>query len=225
MEKSFWLQRWEEGKTAFHQDRVHPDLQAHRERLLGTQRQRVFVPLCGKSRDVAWLAAQGHTVVGAELSSRAVRALFEDAGLEPTVTRDGEAERWQSGDLTVFCGDLFSLTDAQLGRFDRVWDRAALVALPPEMRVRYTARIREVLTDDGAILLNSFRYDLPGGPPHSVPERELFQHYGGAFSMELLGAVDALESMPRFKEAGATELIVMTWWLKRKASVAHPAAP
>ena len=225
MKKEFWLQRWEEGQIGFHQDAVHPDLLAHQARLLGGSRKRVFVPLCGKSRDLAWLAAQGHEVVGAELSAVAVRQLFEEAGLEATVTAEGGAERWQSGSLTVFCGDLFALTDAQLGRFDRIWDRAALVALPEDMRGGYTERLRSLLTDDGAILLNCFRYGLPGGPPHSISEHEVFRRYGDGFSLELLRATDGIEQAGRFKEAGATEFVIMTWWLQRRAPRAHAAAP
>jgi thiopurine S-methyltransferase len=218
MDRDFWQTLWQSGDTKFHQNAVHSDLIAHRDRFLGPQRRRILVPLCGKTRDLAWLSRQdeGHEVVGAEFSPLAAEQMFGEAGLTPTVTDDGAAQRWESGDLTVFVGDFFELTDAQLGRFDRIWDRAALVALPPAMRERYATRLLELLEDDGAMLLNCFRYDLDrDGPPHSIPELEVFRHYGSAGRLELLGAVDALTPTSPWREAGATEFVVKTWWLQR----------
>ena len=211
MKHDFWLDAWKANKTGFHQDHVHPDLHTHSARFFGDQPQRILVPLCGKSLDLAWMAGQGHEVVGAELSPLATGQLFEQAGLVPEVHDEGSVQRWQSGRLTVFVGDFFALTDAQLGRFSRVWDRAALVALPPDLRPRYTQRLRTLVAEDGAIMINCLRHDLEHGPPHSVPEHEVFRNYGGG-QLSLLGSSDQLAQNGRFREAGATEFVVSTWW-------------
>ena len=55
MDRDFWLSTWHEGKIGFHLGTVNPQLLAHHQVLRGT---RVFVPLCGKSLDLAWLAAR-----------------------------------------------------------------------------------------------------------------------------------------------------------------------
>lgn len=49
----------------------------------------VFVPLCGKSLDIGYLASLGYRVVGVELSELAVEQLFRSLGITPQVTREG----------------------------------------------------------------------------------------------------------------------------------------
>jgi thiopurine S-methyltransferase len=216
MQPDFWHARWRSGQTGFHQDTVNRDLKAHAEALLGGGQQRVLVPLCGKSRDLDWIAARGHRVVGTELSPLAARQLFEDAGRQPTVTDDGPIQRWQHDNLTVLVGDMLTLTDDQLGRFDRVWDRAALIALPVSMRQTYSARLLAALRDDGAILLSTLRHDRSrSGPPHSVTDQEVADLYGAAATLERLSTRNVLEEEPRWKQAGATELVVTSWWIQR----------
>ena len=72
----------------FHQARVHPLLRKHKMLLLGAgvtcppePSRRVFVPLCGASPDMLWLAACGHRVFGVELSGSAARGFFDEKGL------------------------------------------------------------------------------------------------------------------------------------------------
>ena len=78
MDPAFWHSRWQEGRIGFHQDRPTPLLVEHWTSLGLAQGSRVFVPLCGKSLDMAWLASQGHRVLGVELSAMAVRAFYEE---------------------------------------------------------------------------------------------------------------------------------------------------
>ena len=81
MEPEFWQQRWHEGRIGFHQDRVDAAAASntgHRSAL--PQGSRVFVPLAGKSLDMPWLAAQGHRVLGVELSRIAVEQFFDEHG-------------------------------------------------------------------------------------------------------------------------------------------------
>ena len=51
-----WESRWREGRIGFHKTEVQPMLVRHAEVLLTGNPQRVFVPLCGKSVDLPWLA-------------------------------------------------------------------------------------------------------------------------------------------------------------------------
>jgi len=202
MDPEFWHARWREGKIGFHQDQVHADLLAHADRV--TDGVAVLVPLCGKSVDLPWLAARLPTV-GVELSEIAVAQLFEELGVEPTIDDLGPIRRYRSGDLTVLQGDLFDVMPAHLpAGLDRVWDRAALVALDPPRRRRYAAYLRAVIPS-GRLLLNSFTYDpsVMEGPPHSVSSDEIRTLYAGA-RIALIDERDELTE--RFRDLGHS------WW-------------
>lgn len=188
MDHDFWLQAWGEERTRFHQGNVHGDLIASEASFLGGGPHRVLVPLCGRTLDLAWLAERGHEVVGIELSPIAARLLFEDLGVEPEVSKLGPFEARRRGRLTLLLGDFFAATPEGVGLFDRVWDRAALVAMDPDRRGPYTEIIASLLRPGGLLLQNSFSYDQARmeGPPFSVPPDELAERYPG-WTREQLG--------------------------------------
>lgn len=203
MDREFWLTRWSEGKIGFNQPKPHEMLVAH-EGLLGAG-SRVLVPLCGKSVDMTFLAAHGHDVVGIELAEQAVRAFFEEHGLTPTVTEGERCVRYAAGPVTVLCGDVFALTREDIGEVGALYDRAALVALPEEMRRRYAARLREWMPSGGAGLLVTFDYpqEKMEGPPFAVSEREMRELFDGA-TIELLATQPM--NQERLAAAGATAI-------------------
>ena len=129
MHQDFWHERWRTGQIGFHQSSVHPFLARWWPRLEPPAGARVYVPLCGKSLDMVWLAERGHRVVGSELSEVAIRDFFADRGLEPAFTRDGEFTHYESGPYEIIAGDALALTPGVLGHVDAAYDRAALVAL------------------------------------------------------------------------------------------------
>ena len=145
MKADFWHERWESGRTGFHQDETNRYLVQHWNRLQVNADAKVFVPLCGKSRDMLWLRDQGHDVVGAELSSIAVRDFFKEHDLEVSQSAQGDFERWDSEGVTLLCGDVFKLRAGDLEGVGAVYDRAALIALPPEMRRDYVKHLGEIL--------------------------------------------------------------------------------
>jgi thiopurine S-methyltransferase len=187
MEHDFWHARWEAGQTGFHQREVNGALQRHGAAAGIVPGARVFLPLCGKTRDIGWLLAQGAKVAGAELSPIAVRDLFADLGVAAEVTALGAVERWAGPGVEVFVGDIMAVTAEMLGPVDAVFDRAALVALPGEMRGDYAA---QVTTIAGGVpqLLITFDYDqsLIAGPPFSVGEEEVRRLYGGSYAVTCL---------------------------------------
>jgi thiopurine S-methyltransferase len=90
--------------------------------------------------------------------------------------------RYRAGQVTVLQGDVYALTPELAGTFDRIWDRAALVALPPEMRQAYVPVLRSLAHPGARVLQNAFTYD-PGqyqGPPFSVSGSEVATLYSGA---------------------------------------------
>ena len=88
MTPDFWIERWQKGETGFHQEAGNDLLPKHWPSLALAPRSTVFVPLCGKSFDMVWLAAQGHRVVGVELSPLAVDDFFREQEIESRFAND-----------------------------------------------------------------------------------------------------------------------------------------
>ncbi|MEN3793748.1 thiopurine S-methyltransferase [Fulvimarina sp. MAC3] len=187
MEADFWHERWDKGETAFHEGRPNRLLTKHVEALRLGEGARVFLPLCGKTIDIHWLLDRGFHLVGIDLSAVAIGQLFADLGIEPTIGQDGELTRYSAPKIEIFVGDVFALTAEQLGPVDAIYDRAALVALPAEMRSRYAAHLADITGATRQLLL-SFDYDqrLFDGPPFSVDAAEIERCYGARYQTELL---------------------------------------
>jgi thiopurine S-methyltransferase len=189
MDPSFWHERWRHDETAWHAPDVNPHLVAHLDALDLAPGSRLFLPLCGKTLDIGWLLAQGFRVAGAELSALAVQQLFGELDLEPQTTEFGTVTQWAAPDLDVFVGDVFDVTRAMLGSVDATYDRAALVALPPQMRARYAPHLVEI-TGGAPQLLITFEYDqaIMDGPPFAVPADEVQALYGERYAIERVAA-------------------------------------
>lgn len=218
MEQGFWNERWAQGQIGFHKPAPHDLLVTHHDRLKG--RQRVYVPLCGKSVDLVWLRDHGHDVVGCEFVGSAVAAFFAEQVPEatPTSTRVNELVLHETRGLRIVQGDAFAVDSfATGGRVDAVWDRAALVAIDPKDRPRYVEALLRVLVPGGVILLVTFTYDqskLPG-PPWSVPDDEVHALFGASCSVEKLAARNE-QPGPKFVEAGATSLVESVFLLTKR---------
>lgn len=204
MDASFWHERWQRREIGFHQAKPHPALLRWWSQLGIAPGARVFVPLAGKSLDLVWLARHGHPVVGIELSPLAVAQFREENGEVPGV------------DLRA--GDLFELTAPSLGAIDAVFDRGALVALPPPMRSRYAAQLGALSRPGTVTLLVAMEYDQRqmNGPPHSVPESEVRELYGRTHAIEVLGRDEQLEDFPRFAQRGVTAMAEVCYRLERR---------
>ncbi|MCV2886619.1 thiopurine S-methyltransferase [Aestuariibacter sp. AA17] len=186
MEKAFWMERWETNRIAFHEGEVNAYLAAHFSGLQLAEGSTVFVPLCGKTVDMAWLRSRGIKVVGAELSERAVQDFFHELGISPSVSNSSTHRVYQADGITLYVGDIFELDAEQIGHVDAVYDRAALVALPFEMRERYAKHLLAI-TNHAKQFVVLYQYDenLMQGPPFSVPNEELKDWYGPHYQFEL----------------------------------------
>ena len=185
MDPNFWHKRWEKNEIGFHQSVVNVLLSDHFSGLSLPQTSRVFVPLCGKTRDIAWLLSQGHRVVGVELSKLAVEELFVDLGVAPKISVQGELLRYSAPGLEIFVGNIFELSGDLLGRVDAIYDRAALVAFPAEMRGRYGAHVAAI-TQLAPQFLICFEYDqaVMNGPPFSIDRQKVHDVYGAHYQIE-----------------------------------------
>ena len=191
MEHDFWHRRWQENEIGFHESDVNPALKEHFTELNLKKGDAIFVPLCGKSRDVGWLLDRGLTVTGAELSDVAVKQLFDDLALTPDIRQVGKLQRYSTGNLTIFQGDIFDLSHDVLGHIDAVYDRAALVALPEQMRQRYAAHLL-TLTGCAKQLLICLEYDQArmDGPPFSVMANDVRDYYQAFYTVKHLARTE-----------------------------------
>lgn len=173
MDIGFWAQRWSEGKIGFHEGRANKWLAQFVDEL-GTERT-VLVPLCGKTEDLAFLAGRGHHVVGIEAIETAVQAFFKEHDLTPAVATRGKMKAYTAGNVTLLTGDFFAATATDVGPIDAFYDRAALIALPDDVRPRYVEHVKSLVAPNAKGLLVTFEYpkDKMQPPPHSVGEAEV----------------------------------------------------
>ncbi len=204
MEPSFWKARWEEGRIGFHEGTPNAFLERHVARL--GERGRVFVPLCGKAEDMAFLAKQGHEVVGIDLVESAVRDFFREHALEPVEEKSDRFTTLRAGAFTLHAGDVFAIEPRDLAGVTAVYDRAAVVALPPDLRTKYAAHLRSLVPAGTPILVVTFDYpqEKMEGPPFSVPEEELRRLYAG-LSIERLDEAPIATGRLADAGVGATE--------------------
>jgi thiopurine S-methyltransferase len=218
MEPGFWHERWERAEIGFHQQEINLHLQQFWNRLELRSGQRVFAPLCGKSRDLLWLAGEGHPVTGVEISPVAVETFFRENGLHPQRWREAAFEVWEANEIRILLGDFFALEPRHLADVAGVYDRASLIALPPAMRERYATKLDAILPAGIRTLLVTLEYDqtVLAGPPFAVGETEVRALYAPAYEVELLYARDALSEESRWRERGLTWLLEKAYLLTRR---------
>jgi len=196
MDSNFWHQKWEKNEIAFHQSEANPLLVKYFNELSLAEGSRVFIPLCGKTRDIAWLLRNGYKVAGAELSKVAIEQLFTELGVKPKIASAGKLEHYSASNIDIFVGDIFDLSSSVLGQVDAIYDRAALVALPAAMRDQYTKHLMQI-THQAPQLLISYEYDQSAieGPPFSISNEEVNRHYADSYQLRLIASEDVAGGM------------------------------
>jgi thiopurine S-methyltransferase len=204
MEHDFWLERWHLDQLGWHLDGTNSLLEKHWPALGITRGAAVFVPLCGKSLDMRYLESLGHAVTGIELSEKAIQAYFEEGGETAVRTEQFYLIRYQGPRTTIYCGDFFDISAPDILGVRAVYDRGALVALPPSLREQYVDHMLRIIPEHAHILLISLEYDqtLVNGPPHSVTEAEIQALYGGRCRIECLERFSTDRLPPHFSKAG-----------------------
>lgn len=201
-----WLDRWERGRTGWHEPAGNAGLKRHWE----SEAPTVLVPLCGKTPDMLWLARRGHRVTGVELVEKAVLEFFSENELAYSKDVVARHDRYRATDLpiTLYCGDYFEF---EAGPFGGLYDRGALVAVDPSMRDRYVRHTRRLLDACADLLIITLEYDqrIVQGPPFSVPARDVERYFAG---VERAAEKDDLETCPpKFREAGLSEISEVVW--------------
>jgi len=215
MNPEFWQSRWQEGRIGFHKSEFNPLLIKYFNHLNLPAGSRVLVPLCGKSIDMVWLAAQGYEVVGVELVESAVQEFFVEQNISPTIHQhaDNPAIKYYQGQLaeqtiTLWVADIFALKAADIGDIDAIYDRAALIALPTDMRPKYSEQVIKLSTNTPQLLL-TLNYDQNewAGPPFSISNEQVQQYYSVHYQ------ITELESEPSTLNANPEMTVTEHVWL------------
>lgn len=197
-----WESRWQEGRIGFHLPEVNSYLLRYFDKLLTQDTESVFVPLCGKTLDLPWLARKTKKVVGIELVHKAVQEFFKENKLTHSIQKSGKLNLFSNDNIDLFQGDFFDLNKAQTSPFEAIYDRASIVAFDRSERQRYVNHLMSFLKPGGRILLITLEYDQNKmtGPPFSVPTDEIEWLYAPYGILELLETSDIFDE--RFRKNG-----------------------
>lgn len=211
MDHKFWHQRWQQQQIGFHRDAFHELLTSYFPKI--SPSGCVFVPLCGKSKDMLWLLDQGYHVLGVELSELAVKAFFAENQMTPTVTKLGDFIEYSAGELRIWVGDVFDLRPNDLAAVDAWYDRAALIALPKSMRQRYAKLVRECLPrgTKGLVITVDYPEGLREGPPFAVAEEEFCSLFSERFRIQQLAHVQGFVEKPTDKTSAMSEYAYLVY--------------
>lgn len=186
MQHEFWHERWQSNQIAFHQGKAHDLLTKYVDSLGDLLGKTILVPLCGKSLDLIYLASRGANVIGCELSSKACVDFFVENNLGYEVINQGDFDIFSNENIMIYCGDFFAIDFAKLPHIDLIYDRAALIALPYEMRKQYADHLKKLDSVKYLLITLSYPSDEEIGPPFSVTQDEVVELYIDKFDIEEL---------------------------------------
>lgn len=223
MQTEYWLKRWQEGRTGWHHEQPMPLLVQHWPALALPRGARVLVPLCGKSVDMLWLSGQGFEVLGVELSPIAVESFLAENALHAR-TRPSEmgtvyeVANPPGAAIQIINGDVFDVDAATLASCHAFYDRAALIALPEDVRAQLVSRVYARLPARARGLLITLDYPPHEmeGPPFPVDDAEVGRLFNADWRIERLESRDILHSQPSFQEKGVTALGTAIYALERR---------
>lgn len=203
-----WRDRWKQNRIGFHESTVNPYLLRYLPAFNLNPGDTIFLPLCGKAHDIAWLAEQGFKVVGIELSEIAIESFFSEHSLQFEQSASDRFILRKNGNISLIQGDYFDLQARDLSDCKMVYDRAALIAIDAANRNRYCAHMLSIIPQYTDQLLITLDYDQAQmqGPPYAVTETEVHLYYESEYSINRLEQNDVLDERPRWREQGLTAL-------------------
>ena len=188
-----WHTRWAAGRTTFHMEDPHPVLLRRHVAMGWAPGARLLLPLCGKSRDLRYLAEAGYDVTGVD----GVESARESFAAEQAGRVAGSSVVFVDTTVRFVVDDFLAVTAEQLGgHVAGAFDRGGLVAVAPEDRAAYAAVLSAVVSPGGGVLLVAVEHPpFSGGklgPPFSLPESEVHALFDASFQVELLEREDRM---------------------------------
>ena len=188
--KNIWENMWRKDDLYFHRLEVHPYILQYEKHF--PPNSRIYVPLCGKSVDLVYLADKGFEVLGCEFVEKAVKQFFAEQGLEYNVEKDGATGipvyTAVSKKITIYQGDFFKLNSNIIGKFNAMWDRGSLVAINPSDKAKYATIMLELMASNCKYLLLTcvITGEDYHGPPYSAPNEEIDDLFGKSCDIQVL---------------------------------------
>ena len=218
MEISYWKSRWEKNNIGFHNPEINSYLIEFAEKVLPTKAKTVFVPLCGKTKDMLWLSNLGLSVIGVEAVEIACIHFFEENNLEYTISKSHGFTIYSSGTIQLWCGSFFSLPSKIIASAEFIYDRASIVALPEKLRAKYIKKLIDESKTEVSMMVHAFTYDqnLMSGPPFSVPFEEISTFYAKHFEIKTLFNESVLKRYERYRTLGLNNLTEQVYHLVKK---------
>jgi thiopurine S-methyltransferase len=218
MQDKDWLIRWQKNQIGFHDIEINSHLKRYISDSDLKSGDTIFLPLCGKSADITWLAEQGFQVVGVELSASAIESYFSEQGLSYEQFESGPFIARISGNIRLLEGSFFDLQREDLGDCRLVYDRASLIALDESLRTRYAQWMQTIMGDKADMLLITLDYDQSemNGPPFAVSTDEVTRYYGQAFQVEPMLQTEIVDESPRWRAKGLSSLVESVYQLGQK---------
>jgi thiopurine S-methyltransferase len=214
----FWLESWEEGRIPFHNMAVNMDLAYFWPAMEIQAGSTVLLPLCGKSVDMLWLKEQGLQVIGIELSELAVSQFMRENNLDYQKEQQVNLIKYVSDDISIYVADYFQLDKKALPAVDAIYDRGALVALPPNLWQPYVDTYLQWLKPSGRIFLKTVDYDqhVMEGPPYALCDKTVRELYRQCEKQQcLLHRYHYLADTDRFYLRGLREQSERAWMIQR----------
>ncbi len=139
--------------------------------------------------------------VGVEFNPKAVESFWQANQLEPESRDVAGKKHFRASNTELWQCDFFELSIKDTGVFDVIFDRAALIALPEQLRQQYANHLQNFLTTDGVLLVVTMDYEPNemSGPPFYVSLDELQELFSEATITEL-DRHTIIESHPRWQE-------------------------
>jgi thiopurine S-methyltransferase len=212
-----WLKFWENNETNWHGDKITQELVEYFELFELEPRDKVFVPLCGKSLDMLYIMNQGFSVVGVEISEIGVRQFFSENNLAYKITKVDDFDLYSTENLEIYCGDFFALTSKHLNNVKSVFDRKSLIALEPEVRQKYVKHLNDIISLGARILLVTLQYPQyqMSGPPFSVDKSEVESLFSMAFESRELRSFNDIENESKLTRAGVNYINNAAYYLRK----------
>jgi thiopurine S-methyltransferase len=218
MQDKDWLIRWQKNQIGFHDIEVNDHLKRYISDSDLKPGDTIFLPLCGKSADITWLAEQGFKVIGVELSAVAIESYFSELELNYEQFGSGAFIARTSGNIRLLQGSFFDLQREDLGDCRLVYDRASLIALDESTRVRYAQWMQSIMGDKADMLLITLDYSQSemSGPPFAVSTDEVTRHYGQAYQVDTVLQTEIVDESPRWRAKGLSSLVESVYQLGKK---------
>lgn len=203
----FWQEGWDKGFTGFHQSEYNPVMKSYfaDKELVG---KNILVPLCGKSKDMFYLASKGANVIGVEVVKSPIDEFFHENHIDYTCVGNLYKSKGLNGEISIYHADFFDIKLDE--RIDFLYDRASNVALPECMRNdQYYPAIKRLISSETQILLLTMDHNgaRDFGPPYPVSKEETLLNYPRL----KLNSAKEIKSMDRFIEAGIPKTKRMVW--------------